>query len=120
MHNGRLQGVLAVSRAFGDVEHKRLKEKCWETEFSADPLICEPVCVGTVWLCCSGGWECDRRTTQEVRVHSLQPRDEFVILASDGLWDVLSSQQAVNFTRRRLACDAAVRASARWSGVLRD
>lgn len=29
--------------------------------------------------------------------------DEFVIIACDGLWDVMSSQQAVNFVRRQLA-----------------
>ena len=43
IHNDRLQGVLAVSRAFGDVEHKILKEKCWEKTFNGDPLIAEPV-----------------------------------------------------------------------------
>ena len=43
VNKGRLNGVLAVSRAFGDVEHKTLKEKCWERSFAADPLICEPV-----------------------------------------------------------------------------
>jgi hypothetical protein len=43
IHNDRLQGVLAVSRAFGDVEHKTLKEKCWEKSFKADPLIAVPV-----------------------------------------------------------------------------
>jgi len=31
-------GVLAVSRAFGDAEHKTLKERFWEQKFSADPL----------------------------------------------------------------------------------
>ena len=44
VHNGRLNGVLAVSRAFGDVEHKLLKEKCWEKTFVSDPLIVDPVC----------------------------------------------------------------------------
>ena len=43
MHNGRLNGVLAVSRAFGDVEHKLLKEKCWDKPFVSDPLIVDPV-----------------------------------------------------------------------------
>lgn len=43
VHNGRLNGVLAVSRAFGDLEYKTLKEKCWETEFAFDPLTAVPV-----------------------------------------------------------------------------
>jgi serine/threonine protein phosphatase PrpC len=43
IRNGRLQGVLAVSRAFGDVEHKWLKDKCWDKSFSGDLVIAEPV-----------------------------------------------------------------------------
>jgi serine/threonine protein phosphatase PrpC len=42
VHNGRLMGILAVSRAFGDIEYKQLKEKAWETEFEDDPLTAEP------------------------------------------------------------------------------
>ena len=80
VHGGRLHGVLAVSRAFGDVEHKVLKEKCWERPYTADPLIPDP----------------------DVRVEPLRADDEFLVMACDGLWDVLSSQQAVNFVRRRL------------------
>lgn len=80
VHNGRLHGVLAVSRAFGDAEHKTLKERFWEREFSADPLIAEP----------------------DLLVHTVQGRDEFVVLACDGVWDVMTSQQVVNFVRRKL------------------
>lgn len=32
----------------------------------------------------------------------LTPADSFLILASDGLWGVLSNQQAVSFVHRRL------------------
>ena len=66
VHNGRLHGVLAVSRAFGDAEHKSLKERFWECAFSADPLIAEP----------------------DIRVHTVRPRDEFLVLACDGVYDV--------------------------------
>jgi serine/threonine protein phosphatase PrpC len=55
VHNGRLHGVLAVSRAFGDAEHKILKERFWEQSFVSDPLIVAP----------------------DIRVHSVRPRDEF-------------------------------------------
>jgi protein phosphatase PTC2/3 len=79
-HNGRLHGVLAVSRAFGDAEHKNLKERFWECNFKADPLIAEP----------------------DIRIHTIRPRDEFVVLACDGVYDVMSSQMVVNFVRRKL------------------
>ena len=79
--NNRVQGVLAVSRAFGDAEHKApLAAAFWDVAFTGDPLIVEP----------------------DIRVHDISPHDEFVIIASDGLWDVLTSQAAVNVVRRRL------------------
>ncbi len=65
----RINGNLAVSRAFGD----RL-----ETPFVSD----EPD------ICC---FERNHET------------DRFIILASDGLWDVMSSQEAVRFVQQILA-----------------
>jgi serine/threonine protein phosphatase PrpC len=81
VHNGRLNGILGVSRAFGDVEHKTLKEQSWGKDFVDNPLTAEP----------------------EVTAVMLHEDDEFLILACDGLWDVMTSQQAVNFVRRFLA-----------------
>lgn len=63
----RVQGVLAVSRAFGD---RRLK-----AYVSAEP---------------------------EIKQWSLQDGDDFLILASDGVWDVLSSQTAVDIVKASL------------------
>ena len=39
---GRVNGILAVSRAFGDIEYKGLKEDAWGTPFSADLVIAAP------------------------------------------------------------------------------
>jgi protein phosphatase 2C family protein 2/3 len=39
----------------------------------------------------------------EVGVHYLADDDEFIIIACDGLWDALSSEQAVGMARRSLA-----------------
>jgi serine/threonine protein phosphatase PrpC len=39
----------------------------------------------------------------EVLHEALDPaRDEFLVLACDGVWDVMTAQQVVNFVRRRL------------------
>lgn len=40
--------------------------------------------------------------TPEITITDILPEDEFVIMASDGIWDVLSSQLAVNFVREAL------------------
>jgi len=69
VHNGRLDGILAISRAFGDLAHKR-----------DGHLIATPDVVSEV----------------------IELDDEFLLLASDGLFDVLTSQQAVNFIRKKL------------------
>lgn len=68
----RISGKVSFSRSFGDFD------------FKASPkalLSIEP----------------------EVRYAYLSPvQDEFLLLACDGLWDVFSSQQAVDFVRTRL------------------
>ena len=69
--------LLAVSRAFGDRELKRC---------TAIPLVSH---------------------VPSVYSHALTPRDRLLILASDGLWDVMDDTQAI-----RLACDVARRAGA--------
>ena len=63
----RLNGVLAVARAFGDIEYKLWKARAWKKSFAADLVTCEPA---------------------TLRV-PLNRDDEFVVVASDGLWDVI-------------------------------
>lgn len=67
----RVHGVLAVSRAFGDAEHKRGRGEVWGQALSADPVSAEP----------------------EVTLEPLTPADEFVVIACDGVYDVMSSQE---------------------------
>lgn len=104
VHNGRLNGVLAVSRAFGDIEHKLLKEKCWEKAFTSDPLIVEPVRAGLMGFAPAAlvarvvkrffaTNALSPSLSQEVYSIARQAADEFIIIASDGLWSVLTSQQ---------------------------
>lgn len=73
---GRVNGSLALSRALGDFEYKRNKELSEkEQAVTAFP---------------------------EIREFDLQDGDEFMILACDGIWDVMSSQECVSFVRERL------------------
>jgi serine/threonine protein phosphatase PrpC len=78
---GRLGGVLAVTRAFGDADHKRGKGRDRAGgALAADPCTSLP----------------------DVECRTLRPEDEFVLLATDGLWGAMGSSAAVRFARRRL------------------
>lgn len=70
--NNRVAGMLAVSRALGDVEMKV-------------------------------GGRCVVSPEPELHKVSLRPGDAFVIVACDGLWDVMSGQEAVDFVHKKLA-----------------
>lgn len=76
--DGLLCGELGVTRALGDFHLLRNNMKNLDTQ--AGPLTCEP----------------------EIREHELTPEDEFLILGTDGLWDVLTSQRAVEVARQKL------------------
>ncbi|KAJ8900111.1 hypothetical protein K2173_024227 [Erythroxylum novogranatense] len=82
----RIKGVIQVSRSIGDAYLKR-------PEFSVDPSfprfrLSEPI----------------RRPvlTSEPSISSraLQPNDRFVIFASDGLWEQLTNQEAVEIVHK--------------------
>lgn len=75
--DGRLCGELTVARAIGDYHLPNLKGLA---DQEIGPLTAEP----------------------EVTEYQLNSNDEFMVLACDGLWDVLSSQRAVEFARINL------------------
>lgn len=71
-----LNGLLGVTRAIGDWHLEGMKE----TSEKGGPLSAEP----------------------ELRLMTLTKEHEFLIIGSDGIWDVFTSQNAVDFARRRL------------------
>ncbi|KII90856.1 hypothetical protein PLICRDRAFT_39460 [Plicaturopsis crispa FD-325 SS-3] len=74
---GRVNGNLALSRALGDFEFKKNYAMIPEQQvITADP---------------------------DVTVHQLTDEDEFLVIACDGIWDCLTSQQVVDFVRRQVA-----------------
>lgn len=101
---GRVCGFLAVSRAFGDIEFKThrtkmlaegLKKGRWSKRF-VQKLKTEEE-----WV-----------TAQPDMFHAHLGDDaEFVIIASDGLWDALRSSEAVYFVRQQLKKHADVQAA---------
>ncbi|KAK6156565.1 hypothetical protein DH2020_010813 [Rehmannia glutinosa] len=73
--DGYLNGQLGVTRALGNWHIKGLKEG-----EKGGPLSAEP----------------------ELKLITLTKEDEFLIIGSDGIWDVFRSQNAIDFARRRL------------------
>ncbi|CAD6188359.1 unnamed protein product [Caenorhabditis auriculariae] len=73
----RVNGNLALSRALGDFVFKRNENKSAEEQIvTAFP---------------------------DVITDKLTPDHEFIVLACDGIWDVMSNQEVVDFVRERLA-----------------
>eukprot|EP00128_Syssomonas_multiformis_P018928 Colp12_sorted_trinity150504_noHs@35541 len=74
---GRVNGNLALSRAIGDFEFKNnSKLKAEEQIVTANP---------------------------DIIVKKITNEEEFIILACDGIWDVMSNQDAVSFVRKRIS-----------------
>lgn len=75
--DGYLNGVLSLTRALGDWDMKKLPRGA---AAAPSPLIAEP----------------------EFRRAELTEDDEFLIIGCDGIWDVMTSEQAVAVVRRGL------------------
>ncbi|KAF9429903.1 Protein phosphatase 2C 2 [Podila epigama] len=74
---GRVNGSLALSRALGDFEFKMNATLGPDDQIvTANPVIVE---------------------------HKLTEEDEFLVLACDGIWDCMSSQEVVTFVRKALS-----------------
>ncbi|XP_015893279.2 probable protein phosphatase 2C 60 [Ziziphus jujuba] len=81
----RVKGLIQVSRSIGDVYLKK-------AEFNREPLyvkfrLREPFTRPIL------------SSEPSISVHQLQPHDQFVIFASDGLWEHLSNQEAVDLVK---------------------
>ncbi|KAI4380489.1 hypothetical protein MLD38_006674 [Melastoma candidum] len=74
--DGYLNGQLGVTRALGDWHLQGMKEMGEK----AGPLSAEP----------------------EMKLITLIREDEFLIIGSDGIWDFFSSQNAIDFARKKL------------------
>ncbi|CAN0250482.1 unnamed protein product, partial [Pylaiella littoralis] len=74
--DGRVQGNLNLSRAIGDLMYKADEALSPEEQMiTADP---------------------------ELKTLELTPEDEFIVLACDGVWNSLTSQETIDFVRTRL------------------
>jgi protein phosphatase PTC2/3 len=77
---GRVWGRLAITRAFGDFEFKLIIDKEGKS-IRKNFITSEP----------------------EIRRYDFSPfKDEFIVIASDGIFDKFASQEAVDFIREKM------------------
>lgn len=76
VRDNRVNGALNVSRTIGDLDFKRNTN----LPHTHQMVVATP----------------------DITSFDLQKGDEFLILACDGIWDVMSNQEAVDFVRKRL------------------
>ncbi|KAL8536957.1 hypothetical protein ACS0TY_012227 [Phlomoides rotata] len=80
IHAGRVNGSLNLARAIGDMEFKQNKFLPPEKQIvTANP---------------------------DINIVELCDDDEFIVLACDGIWDCMSSQQLVDFIREQLKSES--------------
>lgn len=74
--DGRVMGNLNLSRSIGDLEYKKnLNIPQKDQMITAYP---------------------------EVKIEPLTDKDDFIVLACDGVWDMLTSQECINFVAQRI------------------
>jgi len=85
--NGRLLGQLQPLRSFGDIQYKwdKVTHSHVLTQVYGGPIVPPSMYKTPPYL----------TAKPVITQHHLQPHDKFLILATDGLWDVLSNEQAV-------------------------
>jgi protein phosphatase 1G len=76
VRDNRVNGALNVSRTLGDLDFKRNRD----LPHTHQMVVATP----------------------DITSFDLKKGDEFVILACDGIWDVMSNQEAVDFVRKRI------------------
>jgi serine/threonine protein phosphatase PrpC len=86
---GRVNGVLGVSRSIGDIQFKNFND-AMRSAYGEDGK--------------SGIWSDNQQVISkpDFKHFVVESNHEFLILASDGLWDVFTCQEAVNFVRMQL------------------
>jgi len=91
VQQGRVCGILAVSRAFGDWEFKGGRQQLREELLEDYPQARKATMENELVI-----------PTPDVSEVARDPRDEFVVVASDGLWDVCSSRNAAVLVAKEL------------------
>ena len=109
--NGRMWGDLQTSRSIGDLPYKKRAIKMIEDLLShvsptregpLDPATSLRMVQETLWTEDNALTSCPDLFSLHLDLNDDNGSAEFIVLASDGLWDYVGSQEAVNFVRSHL------------------
>ncbi|RHY48014.1 hypothetical protein DYB28_003823 [Aphanomyces astaci] len=95
--NNRVNGVLAITRTFGDLEFKGREVKAAQQAAQ----VYSQESVGTVL-----------DATPDVVIVDVQSDDAFVLFACDGVWEVMTNDVAVAFVQSRLQAHGSIHVAA--------
>lgn len=76
VEDNRVKGVLNLSRSIGDLEYKQ------DPQLNVDQMMVTVI--------------------PEIKVQKMTPNNEFIVVACDGIWDCLTSQECVTQVREFL------------------
>ncbi|XP_077144914.1 pyruvate dehydrogenase [acetyl-transferring]-phosphatase 2, mitochondrial [Ranitomeya variabilis] len=96
----RLLGILMPFRAFGDVRFKwseELQQSVLKNACNMEPL--------NIYQYYPANYYTPPYLTArpEITYHKLRPQDKFLVMASDGLWDMLENQEVVRLVAEHLS-----------------
>ncbi|KAM7279247.1 hypothetical protein ACFE04_006381 [Oxalis oulophora] len=91
----RVKGIIQISRSIGDVylKHARFNKEPISAKFRLPEPIRKPIL----------------NASPTILTHPLHPNDSFLIFASDGLWEHLSNEQAVDIVHNHPRAGSAKR-----------
>lgn len=95
----RVNGDLALSRAFGDVR--------WKSTYASPPQVPAEFCLGNSMYCGFKPTGPAVSSLPDITQHHFNSDVEFVIVACDGIWDMLDNDDAVQFVRARISVHGA-------------
>lgn len=98
--DNRLLGILMPVRAFGDVRFK------WSKELQQSVLenVCDVEALNIYQYTPQNYHTPPYLTAEpEIRYHKLRPQDKFLVIASDGLWDMLDNEEVIRLLAEHLS-----------------